>query len=117
MPLLLLVIAGVVDFGRALYTQVILTNAAREGVRAAVMGTPSPGDIETRARVGAIGLQTASPTLNVLPTTCPTSGGNATVQLSYAFDWLILEPALRLVGGGDLLPQTLNAKAVMKCGG
>ncbi len=117
LPLLLLVVAGIIDFGRALYTQVMLTNAAREGARAAVMGTPTPTDVATRARAGAIGLRTSTPTLQVLPSMCPGSDGNATIQLSYRFEWLVLQPALNLVGAGSVLPPRLDAKAVMKCGG
>ena len=36
LPVLILLIGGIVDFGRAYYTQIMLTNAAREGARAAV---------------------------------------------------------------------------------
>lgn len=42
-PLLLLVVAGIVDFGRAFFTQIQLTNAAREGARAAVVSTLTLG--------------------------------------------------------------------------
>lgn len=37
LPVLILLIGGIVDFGRAYYTQIMLTNAAREGARAAVV--------------------------------------------------------------------------------
>ena len=36
LPLLLLVVGGIVDFGRLLFTQNIVTNAAREGARSVV---------------------------------------------------------------------------------
>jgi hypothetical protein len=39
------------------------------------------------------------------------------VVANYNFEWLILKPALRLVGASDALPDVLSAKAVMKCGG
>ena len=38
LPLLLLVVGGIVDFGRLLFTQNIVTNAAREGARSAALG-------------------------------------------------------------------------------
>ena len=38
LPLLLLVVGGIVDFGRLLFTQNIVTNAAREGPRARALG-------------------------------------------------------------------------------
>ena len=38
LPLLLLVIGGIADFGRMLFTQNIVTNAAREGARMRALG-------------------------------------------------------------------------------
>jgi len=40
LPLLLLLIFGMVDFGRAMYTKNTLTNAARSGARAAAVTSP-----------------------------------------------------------------------------
>jgi Flp pilus assembly protein TadG len=37
LPVLILLVGGIIDFGRAFMTQVILTNAAREGTRVAVV--------------------------------------------------------------------------------
>ena len=42
LPLLLLVVGGIVDFGRLLFTQNIVTNAAREGARAWSLGYDKP---------------------------------------------------------------------------
>jgi Flp pilus assembly protein TadG len=117
LPLLLLVIAGVVDFGRALFTQVILTNAAREGARAAIFTSTTPGP-QARATAAAAG--GVSP-LSVAVQTCPPNPGPSTYATVVArnpdFQWILLRPAMNLFGGGDMLPTTLAGKAVMKCGG
>ena len=42
LPLLLLLVFGIVDFGRALNLQITLTQAAREGVRPAALGSRRP---------------------------------------------------------------------------
>ena len=42
LPLLLLVVGGIVDFGRLLFTQNIVTNAAREGARTRALGYDEP---------------------------------------------------------------------------
>lgn len=110
LPLFLLIIAGIVDFGRAFFSQVTLANAAREGARAAVVSTASVGDIQARAATaGPPGMVTA------VDAGCP--GTNASVTTSLEFDWIILEPALSLFGGAGLLPSPLSSTAVMKCGG
>jgi Flp pilus assembly protein TadG len=116
LPLLLLVIAGIVDFGRALFTQVILTNAAREGARAAIFTSITPGP-QTRATAAAPGVSPLA--INVQP--CSTNPGPSeyatVVARNTNFEWILLRPAMNLFGGGDMLPTTLAGKAVMKCGG
>ena len=42
LPMLLLVIGGLVDFGRLFYTNLVLSNAAREGARMVAMGYTTP---------------------------------------------------------------------------
>ena len=39
LPILLILVGGVIDFGRLYYTQIQLANAARDGVRLAALGT------------------------------------------------------------------------------
>ena len=41
LPVLLLLVFGIIDFGRALNAQVTLTQAAREGARMAALGEPN----------------------------------------------------------------------------
>jgi Flp pilus assembly protein TadG len=68
LPLLVLLLGGMVDYGRFFFTQIQLTNAAREGARAAIVG----GDPVMRATAaggttpGWVSMTLAS---NVLPTT------------------------------------------------
>ena len=109
LPLLLLVIAGIVDFGRFFLVEIQLTNAAREGARVEVMGEP---DVTTR-------VVTAAPSvtgLDVDVTPCPASGGgDATVTASQPdFDWIVLEPMMNVFGGAGALPLA-EATAVMRC--
>lgn len=117
LPLLLLVIGGIVDFGRFFFAKIELTNAAREGARAAVVttGTPSPGPTD-RALAALPGVSSATVVINPV---CPTAGSTATVRVtvSTTFDWMILEPAMNLVGGGSALPTAVTGLAAMRCGG
>jgi hypothetical protein len=117
LPLLLLVIGGVIDFGRALYTKVIITNAAREGARAAVSSSATLADITDRAKASTPGWTTPTFTVPSSAKLCNAGEPQAIMVANYNFEWLILKPALRLVGASDALPDVLSAKAVMKCGG
>ncbi|WP_323097583.1 TadE/TadG family type IV pilus assembly protein [Intrasporangium sp. YIM S08009] len=120
LPVLFLVIAGIVDFGRAFYAQIELSNAAREGARTAVVlplgSTPAP-TTEVAARVSAAlpGISDAT----VTPTYCPATSAassKATVVVSRPFQWIVLGPAMRIVGG-SLANGTISATGVMQCGG
>ena len=65
LPVLLLLIFGVIDFGRAINAQITLTQAAREGVRLAALGY-STAAVTTRAQSAATGLSPV-PTVTVTP--------------------------------------------------
>jgi Flp pilus assembly protein TadG len=115
LPLLLLVIAGIVDLGRAFFTQVTLTNAAREGARYAVVKSDATvADVQARTLTAAPGL---NPALTAAVTLCAGAGTDAKVIASQAFTWIALGPAMNLVGGASALPPTLSSTAVMRCGG
>ena len=109
LPLLILLIGGIIDFGRAYFTQIELTNAAREGARAAVVSTASTADIEARANAAGVAGMTTT-----VDTACP--GDNAKVTTSVDFTWTILGPALSLFNV-NLSDNPLTSTAVMKCGG
>jgi Flp pilus assembly protein TadG len=117
LPLLLLVIAGVVDFGRALFSQVILTNAAREGARAAIFAPDASGPRERATAATAGGITPLSVDVTICPPNPGPSQYATVVAKNTDFQWILLRPAMNLVGAGGVLPTTLAGKAVMKCGG
>lgn len=113
LPLLLLIIFGTIDFGRALNAQITLTEAAREGARLAALGQPN---VVPRTEAAAVGL---SP-VGVAVTACPTGAGpnaNAVVNVSYTFNFITPVGAFAgLFGGGGFgAPITLTATGVMPC--
>ncbi|MEV6242935.1 TadE/TadG family type IV pilus assembly protein [Lentzea sp. NPDC051838] len=113
MPILLVLVMGIVDFGRALHAQITLTQAAREGVRVAALGQPNPTG---RTQNAAIGLSS----VGVAVTACPAgSAGSASaeVEATYTFEFVTPVGALAgaLGGGGFGDPITLSAKGVMPC--
>src|SRR5713226_4897891 len=48
LPLILLVSVSIFEFGRAYQTLQVLTNAAREGARVAVLPNATPSDVQSR---------------------------------------------------------------------
>lgn len=66
-PLFLLLVAGMVDFGLGLYSNITVINAAREGARLSVTAPGDASAVEARVRAMASGLNDADMTVT---TTC-----------------------------------------------
>ena len=112
LPLLMLLVFGIVDFGRALNAQITLTQAAREGARMAALGE---ANVVSGTQAAATGL---SP-VKVTVTSCPAGAGpgvNAVVQTSYTFTFITPVSAIaKIFGSGFGSTMTLTAQGVMPC--
>ncbi|GAA3707315.1 hypothetical protein GCM10022399_25070 [Terrabacter ginsenosidimutans] len=118
LPVLFLVIAGIVDFGRFFFMKIQVTNAAREGVRMAVVmpgPTPDPGpSITARATAAAGGVPSVS--VSALATCTAGSTAYASVRVQAPFSWTVMGPAIRMVGGSWGF-SGVGSTGVMRCGG
>jgi hypothetical protein len=74
-PLFLLILAAVVDFGMGLSASITISNAAREGARLGIVD-PSPATIEGRVRAVASNLDDSALTVT---STCLTPSGSSWV--------------------------------------
>jgi Flp pilus assembly protein TadG len=114
LPLLLFVIFGVIDFGRMLNAQITLTEAAREGARAAALGQ----DYHARVQAATANLADVHPGLT---SGCPLGGpntGNAVVTATMNFSFITPLAALAPLFGGSMgSAVTLTGTGVMPCVG
>jgi Flp pilus assembly protein TadG len=113
LPVLLLLVFGIIDFGRALNAQITLTQAAREGARLAAVGQPN---VVGRTQAAATGLNPVVVTV----TACPAGAGpgtDAAVKTSYVFSFVTPIGAIAGLFGGAGFggPITLTAEGVMPC--
>jgi Flp pilus assembly protein TadG len=120
-PLILLISVGIFEFGRAYQTQQVLTNAAREGARVAVIEGTTDADIRTRVRdyVTRGGLTTLTDAQIVVQRAVPLTGSStaSSVQINYPFQFMVLNPVVRLVAPGDRTtgaPITMTAATLMR---
>ena len=65
LPVLMLILMSVFDFGRAIYAYSVVANSAREGARFAITDPDNPDDIITVVQNAAIGLDLAQLTVSV----------------------------------------------------
>lgn len=107
LPLLLMLVLGTIEFGRAYNAQITLTNAARDGVRVMAIANDAAG-AKTAAVNAAASVSTTIPTSNVTlsPATCST-GNQVTLTISFNLSTIT----------GIAGPFPMTGKGVMLCGG
>jgi len=127
LPVFLLLIFGIIEFGLLLYNKGIITHAAREGARVGIVynfGT-NP-DVNNRIPVSEIeakvnnyiqgnliSFSSAVPGINV-SNICPnqaSSGQELTVGVTYKYSFLVLPNFIAALAGG----ANLKSEAVMRC--
>jgi Flp pilus assembly protein TadG len=130
LPLLVIFVFGIIEFGLLLYNKQVITNASREGARAGIVSqTPrvTVAEMQTVVQNYAVPHLVTFTGGVVLPTTTVqnnTSGGNQcvsfsdnlTVTVTYPYTFLALSNLMNLLGPSTLGPSlTLTAQTVMRC--
>ena len=122
LPILLFVLAGILDMGFLFKDYQILTNAAREGARLAALPGFTSTQVTTRVNgyVAAGGIQGTPTTVidNISIVTDSATGRSINavrVTVEVAHSYLILGPIAQLVSGATSpAPVTLRAAATMR---
>ena len=104
LPVLILLIGGIIDYGRYFFTEIQLTNAAREGARAGIV-LSDPVIRATAAGSATPGWQTPTYTGNCL--TSPSGDIEVTTSASFSFLFANVLPGV---------PNTMTATAKAKMG-
>jgi Flp pilus assembly protein TadG len=126
LPLLLLVFAGIVDFGFLFQRYEVITNAAREGARVGVLPGYAAGDVQQRVldyvqaglsmsageALAAIG----TPDVQTVPIGAGAGAFEATqVTVNFTYNYLILGPIVSLATGGTWGSSiTITARSTMR---
>jgi hypothetical protein len=119
LPLLLLILFGIIDFGLMLNRQIVLTEAAREAARAVALHP----EADPSATVAAVFADLRIDPSSVQITPCPAdlTGSDApvsTVELHYSYETKTPIGSMMLIFGsgvGDIFD--LQAKGAMACAG
>src|SRR5882724_26385 len=118
LPILLILVFGIINFGFALYNKEVITNASREGARAGIIiGNPRPSATQIKNVVTSyltnVGWNASKATIAVTPAAGATggaSGSDLTVRVDYPYSFLVL-PGL-IPGFSNSI--TLSAQTLMK---
>jgi Flp pilus assembly protein TadG len=127
LPLLLLILVGIVDFGFLFQRYEVLTNATREGARLAVLQGYNTADVQNRVcqylttgGVPTTGCPNAptNPTVTVVATTIAVPVGppvNARkVTLVYTHNFMFIGPIIGLMGGSWTNAKAITIEATMR---
>lgn len=116
LPLLLLIVLGIIDFGRAYNMQIALSQGAREGVRVlALNGSTTDATARTE--------QAAYPVtgIGISMTTCPVPAlptDDALVAATRTYDYITpIQGILALMGLDSLATPVIEGRGRMRCNG
>ena len=118
-PIILLIAVGIFEFGRAYQTWQVLTNAAREGARVAILSDKTDTEVTSAVRNymqagGLPGYATAGVVVNRSIALGTNTGSKITVN--YPFSFMVLNGVAKLVAKGSTAgkPLTMQSVAVMR---
>ena len=116
LPLLLLLVFGLIDFGRAYSMQISLTQAAREGVRVAALGGTA-GEATLRTTNAAAPVTAVTVGVTTCPATVlPTS--DAQVIASRTYNYITpIQPLFTFMGQPGLAAPVITGRGRMRCNG
>jgi Flp pilus assembly protein TadG len=119
LPMLLLMLFVIIEFGFIFYDKAVLTNASREGARKGILARdPRVSAATISTTVGAYCARnlisfgpSSVPTTSISGAPCPASDDDITVTVRYPYNFLVLPNFLTTVTG----PINLSATTVMRC--
>ena len=110
-PVFLVLIFGMIEFGRAIMVQQTITNASREGARVAVLDGTTTAQVNTTVNNYLSNSRIPSATVSMQPSTPSTAsyGDPVTVTVSVRFNDVSWLPSPWFLDG-----KTLSAQTVMR---
>jgi len=118
LPVLLLILMGVFDFGRAVFAYNSLSNAAREGARVAIVdqtqvGGVQAGEVEAANQATGLGLDASDDSqvevvyLRPDLSPCPTRDLGCTAKVTVHYEFTAITPIIgSIIGPIDLSAST-----------
>ena len=123
LPLLLLLVLGIVDFGFLFQRLEVITNAAREGARVAVLPGYTSADVTARVNnylaQGGVPITGGNPVINVNSVTVTAGSKNVVsreVVVTYSHSYMFLS-GLASWFGGNLSTIPLRGASTMRLEG
>jgi Flp pilus assembly protein TadG len=110
-PLFFLMVFGMIEFGRMIMVQQVITNASREGARMGVLDGATTASVQAAVQnyLQGASVQGAQVTVNPDPPSSAGYGAPVTITVSVNFNQVSWLPSPMFLGG-----QSLSATSVMR---
>lgn len=110
-PVFFLLVFGMIEFGRMVMVQQVLTNASREGCREGILDGATNSSVQSTVNNYLSGANINGATITVTPSDPGSAGAgdSVTVQVSVPYDNVSWMPGALFLGG-----KTLSASTVMR---
>lgn len=110
LPILLIILMGIFDFGRAVFAYNAVSNAAREAARVAIVNQNSTGVVDEGKR-SALGLDPSAIDVTFTLPGCPgTVLVGCTAQVTVDHEWSAITPIIGSVVGPIQLSSTTEMR-------
>jgi len=104
LPVLLVILIGIIDFGRAVYAYHVVANCAREGARFGAVSPGNTGGITARVLDTAVGLNAGDLTVGI------SSPAADTIQVDVSYAFHLITPLIsNIIGGGTLVLHSASS--------
>jgi Flp pilus assembly protein TadG len=124
LPLLVVFVFGIIEFGLVFYNKAMVTNASREAARAGIVYRDPPltvAEIQSVAHNYCGGMlvsfgSSSDPTTTVPSGECANHGDELVVNVAFQYDFLLIPDFLAAFFAGDI-PGSIDVSAVtrMRC--
>ena len=121
LPVLLLLVFGIIEWGFFLYDKAMITNASREGARTGIVYSYpdriSNTEIETAVKnycedyLITFDAADPDPVIEIVRTESDSSGDPLIVRVKYRYDFLVLPDISELFGSADSSSSGINLEA------
>ncbi len=115
-PAFVLLVFGMIEFGRAIMVQQVMTNGAREGARLAILDSPTPTATTVKSAVvtylqtcGIPGASTSNVTIAPTEPSTAKNGDSVTVTVQIPYSSVTWLPSPKFLG-----TKTLQVSCVMR---
>ncbi len=115
-PVLFLLIFGMIEFGRMVMVQQVLTNASREGARVGILDGATASEVNTTVQNYLSGANINGANITITPTNPSQAGAgdSVSVTVSVSFNQVTWLPAPIFLGGKGLSATTVMRRETVQ---